>query len=108
LNWDPPICGTDKARHLKFGTCVDRGNYWRMEDKSPFRESAKVMWLTEWSKVKVKGQGQGRKIVFFSAVTLPHVSTALVADVRHTSVTSVFRSTRLPGVHAYVQLTTAI
>ena len=31
-------------------------------------------------------------------------STALVADVRHTSVTSVFRSTRLLDVHAYVQL----
>ena len=35
-------------------------------------------------------------------------STALVADVRHTSVTSVFRSTRLLDVHAYVQLTTVI
>jgi len=35
-------------------------------------------------------------------------STALVADVRHTSVTSVFRSTQLLDVHTYVQLTTVI
>ena len=76
MNWDHPICGTDKARQLKFDTCVDRGNYWRMKDKSPFRESAKVMWLTEWSKVKVKCQGQGRKIVFFGGNSVPYIDCA--------------------------------
>jgi len=61
----------------------------------------RICWYRCLQKVKVYEQTKFRRLCQLMA-------EMSVADVRHTSVTSVFWSTRLLDVHAYVQLTTVI